>query len=210
MDIGDEQRMSEEQDFDESWALPAQGRATGGPIDPGQLLDIKGESGTEHVWPGTASYTPPIGYVPLQGFSRQVPPPWGLPNPTLANPAFPGMGVQIPGIAQEYPRPMTTAEIRAMVNQIVDEKLRPETVNPHRYKRVEITDGESGQRWRGMLYAVEPEPVCVPASGVCWACGERGEAMEWHAREGRSHLIHATGECRQRAEEKQETREHRG
>lgn len=54
------------------------------------------------------------------------------------------------------------------------------------------------------------QSVYVPATGVCWACGKGQGVFRWFTRSGHSHLIHRSEECRRIAEEKQETREHRG
>lgn len=100
--------------------------------------------------------------------------------------------------------------LRTLIREEVRHALYPGGLpDPHRHRRVEMTE-EDGTRWRGMLYAVEEDQVHIPASGICWSCSQPGENMEWYKRGGRSHLIHATPECRQRASEKPEVREHRG
>jgi hypothetical protein len=102
--------------------------------------------------------------------------------------------------------------IRALIKTTVHDALYPDgIVSAQKHRRVEMIE-ESGKRWRGVLYAVEEQESVshVPSDGVCWACKGYGTDMEWHTRNGRSHLIHANSECRELASEMPEQRNHRG
>lgn len=108
------------------------------------------------------------------------------------------------------------AFIRAEVRKALEDDAREIATNPafqpinaHQHRRVEMTE-ENGLHWRGVLYATNAEPLYTPLSGVCWGCLTPGTDMQWYSRDGRSHLIHKSEECRQLAAEKQESKEHRG
>jgi hypothetical protein len=157
--------MSEQDypDFDADWALPAREEANGGPLPSGQLVDIKGESGPELLWPGPTGGTnvgqPPSGYTALQGFNQTaalswVPPFGGYAAGNLGN-GVPGYGLQShqpPSVASTPP--MTEQQIRKLVHEMVEQELYPGVIDASRYRHIQITD-DDGTRWRGMVYCVE-------------------------------------------------------
>lgn len=108
-------------------------------------------------------------------------------------------------------REIDDEQLRLLVREEVHRAIYPvaELTNPHEHRRIEMVE-ESGLHWRGVLYATNAEPPYTPLSGVCWACLKPGDDMQWYSREGRSHLIHKSEECRKLAAEKPESKEHRG
>ena len=55
-------------------------------------------------------------------------------------------------------------ELREMIREEVEAALHPGAIDPRAYRHVDITDSD-GQRWRGMVYLVEPMSASPLAGG---------------------------------------------